>query len=741
MASIKDIVNLTGLSHGTVSNVLNGKGNVSVEKIKLVEEAIRKLDYSPDARAKTLRRGSSRSVALILPDIINPKYADIFMAVDEFFKETDYTVQLFVTKDFPSREREIIDRIIAQRVNGAILVSCQVDTASAYDKLQGNDIKLVFLERKPLIDANYLGFNYEEAGGEIGLLAATSGSKYAGILSGPSSYSCDCEFCKGFEDAFHRGNDRPIQKVNIKEERGMACRSVFSFFKDNVELDAIAASSLIFASGVMSAYKLGSKQNVPSVFALAPQNILEQNDGILKFEMNYRELGVEAGRVLMSSLKNPALAPAKKILSSAGLKHRVELSGNAPSRQRINVLTLDSPATTALLKLSPAFTKATGIEVNFAVFQYHDLYQTIRQIGYTDIYDVIRLDMVWLPWLKDAYFLDLSKNFPAISHVFENMIPEILPDFSLVSGVPYAVPFDLSIQLLFYRRDLFEDPKIKRLFFERTRRELVVPRTFEEYNEVAAFFTRTVNPDSPIEFGTTFTPGTTSSIVGEYLPRLFGMGGCLFDADGGPQLDSSEAIQALRNYRESQAFACPIPENSWWDASVKNFMDGKIAMMIMFLNHASNINNPQLSQVAGKVGFATVPGNSPLLGGGSLAIPKNTQKRDAAFSFIEWACGQELSSAFTLLGGVSPCTKPYSDFELLDMYPWLSTVHQNLKRGYRRKMIEVGGSQIEEYQFEQILGVALKNTLIGIVTPEESLAYAQRGVIELIRQCDARKQS
>ena len=43
MATILDVARLAGVSQGTVSNVLNGKGNVSSEKIRIVEDAARQL--------------------------------------------------------------------------------------------------------------------------------------------------------------------------------------------------------------------------------------------------------------------------------------------------------------------------------------------------------------------------------------------------------------------------------------------------------------------------------------------------------------------------------------------------------------------------------------------------------------------------------------------------------------------------------------------------------------------------
>ena len=55
MPTINDIAKEAGVSHGTVSNVLNKTGKVSIEKIQLVENAIKKLGYVPNVQAQRLR--------------------------------------------------------------------------------------------------------------------------------------------------------------------------------------------------------------------------------------------------------------------------------------------------------------------------------------------------------------------------------------------------------------------------------------------------------------------------------------------------------------------------------------------------------------------------------------------------------------------------------------------------------------------------------------------------------------
>ncbi|MEG2350529.1 MAG: LacI family DNA-binding transcriptional regulator, partial [Hungatella sp.] len=69
MPTIKDIAIKAGVSHGTVSNVLNKRGNVSVEKINLVEKAAKELGFKLNTQAKQLRQGHTNRVCVLIPGL------------------------------------------------------------------------------------------------------------------------------------------------------------------------------------------------------------------------------------------------------------------------------------------------------------------------------------------------------------------------------------------------------------------------------------------------------------------------------------------------------------------------------------------------------------------------------------------------------------------------------------------------------------------------------------------------
>lgn len=209
---------------------------------------------------------------------------------------------------------------------------------------------------------------------------------------------------------------------------------------------------------------------------------------------------------------------------------------------------------------------------------------------------------------------------------------------------------------MFYRRDLFCDPTYKRMYFEAYRRELEVPKSFEDYNRIAGFFTRSLNPASPVQYGTTVAIGNVVVSPSEFLPRLFEQGGKLFNAKGQITVDTPEALTALKNYRETYACSDRTVHDIWKNV-LEGFADGSAAMTVVFINYASHILNSKMSSIAGKLGFAPVPGGRPLSGGGVVGITRSCAHPETACAFLSWLYSNQTAPAFALLVGCHPAVR------------------------------------------------------------------------------------
>src|SRR5665647_3242405 len=143
MTTIKDIAKLAGISHGTVSNVLNKKGNVSVEKIMLVENAAKTLGYKINAQAKQLRQGHNKCVSVIIPDFNMKAYIDLFISIDNLLKEYGYEVNIYSSNNTPRSEERVLERVISLNPNYVIVISSFLKNSGIYD----NNTKFIFVDR------------------------------------------------------------------------------------------------------------------------------------------------------------------------------------------------------------------------------------------------------------------------------------------------------------------------------------------------------------------------------------------------------------------------------------------------------------------------------------------------------------------------------------------------------------------------------------------------------------------
>jgi Transcriptional regulators len=119
--NIREVAKLAGVSVGTVSNVLNRPEMVASGTRERVLDAIRRLGYIRNEVARHLRMGRSRTVGLVVIDIVNPFFADVARAAEAPADERDVMVVVCNSAVDPARERRHLDQLEQQRVLGVLL--------------------------------------------------------------------------------------------------------------------------------------------------------------------------------------------------------------------------------------------------------------------------------------------------------------------------------------------------------------------------------------------------------------------------------------------------------------------------------------------------------------------------------------------------------------------------------------------------------------------------------------------
>ena len=178
MPTLRDVAKLAGVSHTTVSHVLNGTKRVRHEVADRVWAAVETLGYRLNRQAQALRRGQSRILGLILPDLTNPFFPGLAQAIGLAVHRAGYTLTLVDSLEDEAVQEEGLRHLAEEQVAGAIWVP-----VNSY-KLPPFPVVLV--------DRTAEGVDGVEAdhflGGRLQARHALElGHQRVGILSGPQS--------------------------------------------------------------------------------------------------------------------------------------------------------------------------------------------------------------------------------------------------------------------------------------------------------------------------------------------------------------------------------------------------------------------------------------------------------------------------------------------------------------------------------------------------------------------------
>ncbi len=743
MATVKDIARIAGVSHGTVSNVLNGRHGVSPEKARRVEQAIHALGYVPDGNARSLKTSKTRSVAVILPNIVDPHFAQLFTGIERVLAQNGYSVGLFITAEIAVKESLILEQILRQRFDGVVIATCQPEARGCFERLREKGTKIVFVERE---QADHLSsFAYVDTYAAVRSTVErllSEGLRKLVLVAGPREYSSEQEAIRAFTEA-HCEHAVEIEADRIlvtSYDREGAFKAAIRMLRSGSPPEAILATSPQMIEGVMKAYAIGASPQLPRpAFVTLSEDSWTggTSEGVARVARPSIRLGEAAAELLLGDFAHPFFQPQRLRVEISAPLPAAPASSRAPLHRAapLRVLALRGSGAEALGALLPDFHRRSDTAVEIETLEYEELYEAIRGEKGLERIDVFQVDTPWLDELvREGQLFRLDELLAGTPQAVADFIPGILETYARSGDHYYALPYLFDTQLLFYRKDLLEDAGARRQFYELHRAELRVPQNWQEFNAVSRFFSRAHNPASPVAYGTTAGGRYSSGAVCEFLPRQWGYGGESFDPTGRVILDGPESIRALESYAETFRYASPQSLEHYWDEQVAEFLSGDAAMMILFFAHATRIADRSASHVVGKIGYALVPGKAGLLGGWSLGINAASRAAEEAFRFLCWATGKEMAIPSTVLGASTSSVSLYKSSELLEIYPWLPTALESFRHN-RRRWLPVGRREagLTEREFEKIVGQAVHACVAGALSPAKALKEAAERLREYRR--------
>ena len=251
--TIRDVATLAGVSHQTVSRVINGSERVRPETRRKVEEAITQLDFRPNAIARFMASGHTRTLACISPNLTDYTFARIIEGAETEARQSGYFVISASAQD-ESVFSILMDELVAtRRTEGLMVINPYVDQRFT---ILPQDFPLVFLgarARDKRADAVHL--DDLNAGRSATQHLLDLGHTRIAILTGPIEEDCVCDRLAGYHQALLERGIQPQQDLIRYGDWSASSgyENIFHLLEGKIPFSAIFAQNDRIAVGAIRA--------------------------------------------------------------------------------------------------------------------------------------------------------------------------------------------------------------------------------------------------------------------------------------------------------------------------------------------------------------------------------------------------------------------------------------------------------------------------------------------------------
>ena len=343
-ATIADVARAAGVHPSTVSRALNPatRDMVTGPVAERVAEAAAQLGWRPSALAAGLRTRRSRTIGILVPDLVNPVFPPIVRAAEERLAEAGYATLIANTDMDPAREALLVERMAAHVVDGLMLASASRGSRAA-DLCEQWRIPRILINRRLAGSGVSAVVNDDRHGMALAVRHLVElGHRRIAHLAGPPGVATALDRQTGFRSALHAAGldseGAPIVSADAYT-RAAGRRAMEQLLEAHGGFTALAVANDMLCLGVYDALEAAGIE-IGAAMSVTGFNDMPFVDRICPplttVRIQHAEMGRLGAELLLAEMADPTL-PRQDILLQPELVVRRSTApprGSEPGRQK-----------------------------------------------------------------------------------------------------------------------------------------------------------------------------------------------------------------------------------------------------------------------------------------------------------------------------------------------------------------------------------------------------------------------
>ncbi|MER8089382.1 LacI family DNA-binding transcriptional regulator [Streptomyces sp. NPDC058316] len=257
MASIKDVAAEAGVSVATVSRVLNSHPSVSPDARRRVLAAVDSLGYRPNAVARSLRTDQTRTLGLVISDVLNPYFTELARFVEEEARALGYSVIIGNADERPDLQEHHVRTLLDRRIDG-LLVSPADGSSPLMQGPGDSGTPMVFVDRWiEGVDVPVVRADGRDAIRDLVAHLHRLGHRRLAIIAGPAATTTGNERVDAFREALREHGlalpDAYIGQGDFRADSGRRVTERFLALPEPPEV--VFAADNLMALGALDAIR------------------------------------------------------------------------------------------------------------------------------------------------------------------------------------------------------------------------------------------------------------------------------------------------------------------------------------------------------------------------------------------------------------------------------------------------------------------------------------------------------